>query len=183
MPERSVLDIKLDRFFELLDTDNDGGIRESDVVSLATTLSTAVGAQDPATEARLHAALGAIWSTDLKAMDTDGNGAIDAGEYRLGVRRSLQTDPHGFLGRMGTLMQAWTTLCDTDGDGVISRDEYAAMYGNTFGVPRQSLDEAFTKLDRDGDGVLSREEINAAVLDYFTSDDPNAPGNWIFGPA
>ncbi|MER6254189.1 EF-hand domain-containing protein [Streptomyces sp. NPDC001584] len=183
MPERTILDTKLDRFFGMLDADDDGGIRESDVVSLATKLNAAVGADDPATLARLRDALGAVWSRDLKAMDTDGNGAIDAEEYRVGVRRSLETDADGFLGRMGTLMQEWTTLCDTDGNGVLDREEYAAMYGKTFGVPRQKLDEAFSKLDLNGDGVLSRDEISAAALQYFTSEEPDAPGNWLFGSA
>ncbi|MFA7763470.1 hypothetical protein [Streptomyces sp. NRRL S-448] len=81
-------------------------------------------------------------------MDTGGNGAVDAEEHRVGVRRSLETDADGFLGRMGTLMQEWTTLCDTDGNGVLSRDE-----------------------------------ISAAVLEYFTSEEPRSPGNWPFGSA
>ncbi|MFC9295666.1 hypothetical protein ACFTWH_15175 [Streptomyces sp. NPDC057011] len=51
------------------------------------------------------------------------------------------------------------------------------------GVPRKELDEAFSELDRNGDEVLSREEISTAVLEYFTSEEPDAPGNWLFGSA
>ncbi|MFI9000530.1 hypothetical protein [Streptomyces sp. NPDC053541] len=43
------------------------------------------------------------------------------------------------------------------------------------------MHEAFRHLDRDGDGTLTRAEVRTAVIEYFTSPDPNAPGNWYFG--
>jgi Ca2+-binding EF-hand superfamily protein len=42
--------------------------------------------------------------------------------------------------------------------------------------------DAFRRLDLDRDGYLSREEIFQNMKEYYFTDDPNAPGNWFFGP-
>ena len=36
--------------------------------------------------------------------------------------------------------------------------------------------------DRDGDGYLVREELLQNVEEFYGSDDPGAPGNWLVGP-
>ncbi len=41
--------------------------------------------------------------------------------------------------------------------------------------------EAFSHLDGDGDGLLSAEEFTRAVIEFWSSTDPNAPGNWLMG--
>ena len=41
---------------------------------------------------------------------------------------------------------------------------------------------AIRALDRNGDGVLDQEEVQQALREFYTSDDPQAPGNLIFGP-
>ncbi len=40
----------------------------------------------------------------------------------------------------------------------------------------------FQRLDHDADGKLRQEEIRAAAVEYFTSEDPDADGNWLYGP-
>src|SRR4051794_12968434 len=42
-------------------------------------------------------------------------------------------------------------------------------------------DEAFRHLDQDGDGYLSADEFITAIVEYWSSDDPDAPGNWAMG--
>ena len=43
-------------------------------------------------------------------------------------------------------------------------------------------DETFAKLDTDGDGHLSGDEWEQLFLDFFPSDDADAPGSWLWGP-
>jgi hypothetical protein len=38
------------------------------------------------------------------------------------------------------------------------------------------------KIDRNYDGLLSKEEFLPLLEEFYYSDDPNAPGNGIFGP-
>src|SRR4051794_36073404 len=42
-------------------------------------------------------------------------------------------------------------------------------------------DEAFRHLDQDGDGYLSADEFITAIVEYWSSDDPDGPGNWAMG--
>ncbi|MFF8954425.1 EF-hand domain-containing protein [Streptomyces sp. NPDC014894] len=180
--ERTVLDTKLDRSFDMLDTDGDGRIRAADLVCLAGRLGTAFGAGAPDAVGRLQHAFTVLWETDLQHMDADGNGAIDREEWRAGVRRAVAADREGFLDRMGAMLRVWLELCDTDADGRITRAEYTTMYGATLGLPSGPLNEAFTTLDIDGDGHLDGDELRAAVEEFYTSEATDTPGNWLFGP-
>ncbi|MCC0100603.1 hypothetical protein K7B10_38750 [Streptomyces flavotricini] len=64
-----------------------------------------------------------------------------------------------------------------DDDGLIGLDAYLPLSQAIGGVPAQQMKEAFHRLHRDGDGTLDPVEIAAAVVEFFTSDDPNTPGN------
>ncbi|MBV9010519.1 MAG: hypothetical protein JO272_00480 [Pseudonocardiales bacterium] len=37
-------------------------------------------------------------------------------------------------------------------------------------------------MDADGDGQLSAEEFTRAAIEFWSSTDPDAPGNWWMGP-
>lgn len=69
---------------------------------------------------------------------------------------------------------------DTNHDNYISLDEYVDLF-MAYRIEIRFSARSFTKLDLNHDDLLSREEIQSAVREYFRSDDPNAPGNWLFG--
>ncbi|MGW6686867.1 hypothetical protein [Streptomyces sp. NPDC054961] len=79
---------------------------------------------------------------------------------------------------------AWLALTDVDDDGLIGLDEYLRLSQAIGGVPAQRMEEAFRRLDRDGDGggTWDPAEIDAAVVGFFTSEDPNAPGQLALRP-
>ena len=37
-------------------------------------------------------------------------------------------------------------------------------------------------MDRNRDGLLDANEVQNAIREFYTSDNPQAPGNLIFGP-
>ncbi|MBV9140846.1 MAG: hypothetical protein JO115_08000 [Pseudonocardiales bacterium] len=49
------------------------------------------------------------------------------------------------------------------------------------GLTEAEANEAFAHLDTDGDGLLSAEEFIRATIEYWSSTDPDAPGNWWMG--
>jgi len=169
--------------FEMMNTRNDGQLTESQLLGLTSRLAVAFGrtAESRKTE-RLNEALRVIWDRHLRHMDYDGNGQIDPEEYERGIREAGAGDREAFLSAITEMVAAWLDICDVDGNGGIDVDEYAQMYGSTFGTPRAQLEEAFRQLDLDGNGVLDPDEIQAAVREFFTSEDPEAPGNHLFGP-
>ncbi|MBB5914783.1 Ca2+-binding EF-hand superfamily protein [Nocardia transvalensis] len=178
-----VLSRKLDRIFRFLDADGDGELRPEDVTVLAARLAGAFDAPGdrPKIDA-LERALAEIVRTDVMPMDADGNGGVDIREFGAGFRHAIDNGPEAMLSRFDVMVDAWMNLADSNGDGVIDQAEFTRMYTMTLGVPADDLAIAFAKLDRDGNGTLDREEIRTATREYYTSDDPAAPGNWLFGP-
>jgi Ca2+-binding EF-hand superfamily protein len=51
-----------------------------------------------------------------------------------------------------------------------------------FNTPVSEISAAFNRIDTDGDGTLSTQELVAAIRAYYIGTDPEAPGNWLFGP-
>lgn len=70
-------------------------------------------------------------------------------------------------------MAGWK-LADTDGDGFISREEFAAMPRLTTLEEDKRL-ALFTRLDKDGDGKLSQEEIRRMMRPQDGNQGPPMP--------
>ena len=71
-------------------------------------------------------------------------------------------------------------LFDQDKNGIISLDEYVDMF-TVYHIDMKYSAKSFLKLDTNHDDCISKVELFNAVTDFFISDDPDAPGNWIFG--
>ena len=69
---------------------------------------------------------------------------------------------------------------DFNKDGVISINEYVDMF-MAYHIPIKYSAKAFIKLDRDGDEEVTKDELLTATDEFFKSNDPKAPGNWLFG--
>ncbi|WP_199547910.1 EF-hand domain-containing protein [Streptomyces sp. N35] len=178
-----VLSAKLHRMFTMLDADGDGLMSEEDLPRLADRLREGFGrAGETVRTDRLRALLAAIWDHHLARADEDGDGRIDAATYDRAVRHAVATRRSELLADFSAMVTAWLDLCDLDGNGLIDRDEYRLMLRVAFDAPHEASDAAFDRLDADGNGTLEPEEVQAAVEDYFTSNDGDAPGNWLFGP-
>jgi Ca2+-binding EF-hand superfamily protein len=72
-------------------------------------------------------------------------------------------------------------VIDADGDGSIGPSEYRDLL-SSVDIDAPVADEAFARLDGDGDGRLSEAEFTALYLDFYRSNDPEAPGSWLWGP-
>ncbi|KAG8304497.1 Non-specific lipid-transfer protein [Homalodisca vitripennis] len=71
-------------------------------------------------------------------------------------------------------------LEDTSGDGAIDEEEFA-MICSSYNVPEQNARDAFRKFSRNGTLEITREKFGELWVEYFASEDPSAPGNFIFG--
>jgi len=72
-------------------------------------------------------------------------------------------------------------ILDADNDGVISEEEYLQFF-RAFRGEEENGHRAFQKLDENDDGRLTRQEFLEAVTQFHLSDEPDARGNWLFGP-
>ncbi|MDQ1033932.1 Ca2+-binding EF-hand superfamily protein [Streptomyces sp. V3I8] len=123
-----------------------------------------------------------FWDRYL-AQRSAADGTLTGEGFSSAIASALDTDREAFLADIGNVSRCWYAMADTNGDHVIQRDEYTKMYGSLFPLlTAEELATGFAKMDRDGNGVISHEEIRAASLEYWTSNDPEARGNWLFGP-
>ncbi|MGW5399612.1 EF-hand domain-containing protein [Streptomyces sp. NPDC003952] len=177
-----VLDVKLGRAFALLDADADGDLREEDLLALSDRLAGAFDSSGDAVKiTRLRQAFTQLWIHDLSTMDADRDGILDRAEFIAGMKKAVANDREGILERLNVMVDAWMDIADTDGNGRIDEAEFHTMYIKSLGASPVDLTVAFAKLDTDGDGHLDRDEIRRATEEYYTSEDPQAPGNWLFG--
>lgn len=69
---------------------------------------------------------------------------------------------------------------DQNHDGFISKEEYGDFY-TIFGIDKQHFESSFNKLDNSKTGRFNRYDLLSAVEEYFTADNEENPGNWVFG--
>ena len=114
-----------------------------------------------------------LWA-GLRAADSDGDGRVTLDEA-LAFRESFTPEA------VVTFAQAVFPVLDADGDGAIGLDEYRTLL-TTSKIDPAVADDVFPKLDRDGDGRFTLPEFEQLYLDYFLSDDSDAPGSLMWGP-
>lgn len=91
-------------------------------------------------------------------------------------------DPTVRESTLGALADTFFSVADEDGDGRLDAEEFwAFQHGHFPDLTRTALAEAFGHLDADGDGYLTRDQFTSVIVEYWTSRDPAAPGNWWLG--
>lgn len=70
---------------------------------------------------------------------------------------------------------------DHDEDGKICAEEWGEFL-SVFNVSPVYAPMVFPSLDSDSSGFLSKAEVKSLFHDFLYSDDPNTPGNQMFGP-
>ncbi|MFG2072531.1 Ca2+-binding protein, EF-hand superfamily [Nonomuraea maritima] len=176
-----LLDHKLDRAFAHIDVGGVGVVEREDLLGLGARILIGFGESPTSvTGASLVDSFDAIWSTLAEALGRDGDSGITCSDFRTAMTAAFVTgDRYEPVFRPATVAVA--ELCDDDRDGEIGPKEFRTLL-SAFGVAYDDVDEAFDRLDQAGRGVLTPDDLVAAAHDYYRSDDPHAPGNWLFGP-
>jgi Ca2+-binding EF-hand superfamily protein len=91
----------------------------------------------------------------LRMMDTDGDGRVSEAEFKP-PRRGPGSE---------RLQQA-----DSNDDGMVSREEHAAMMAERQQQMQARAEAMFAAADADGDGALSQEEMQRAAFQRLDAD-------------
>ncbi|MGX2993206.1 EF-hand domain-containing protein [Streptomyces sp. JNUCC 64] len=175
-----VLANKIDWSYLHIDFDRNGLIERQDLLGLAAQLLLTFA--EPSSTPRgqsLMDAFDRFWDTLSDHCDIDRDGRITPAEYRNGMLAAF-VDGDLFDAVFHPAAAALAIVADTDGDGAIDRAEFQAME-TVLGVPETESGTAFDRLDVNADGALDVPEYLTAVREYYTSTDPDAPGNWLYG--
>lgn len=169
--------VKLRAMFDAFDANGDGYLQEEDFHALAARwgrlprVTAEAGLAD-----RVRSVMLGWWQQLAAAVDTDRDGRID------------MDDLLAMVDRLGDMREAVTATADTvfdavdeDGDGRISRGEHRRLIDVWHGR-EVAVGTTFEVLDRDADGCLSRSEFAELWVQFWISDDPTEPGNYMCGP-
>ncbi|MEW9556207.1 EF-hand domain-containing protein [Nonomuraea sp. NPDC050783] len=175
-----ILSRKFDKRFTLFDADGDGVLTKDDFEASAVRFLAAFGlAPDSAKGRDVLAAYASMWNALIHSADDDSDGQLTRDEF-ISYLAGQEFRTHGYAVTAGRIAESILTVCDTDGDGRISYEEFAAIPGISA-LPDDERREVFDRLDTDASGHLDISEIHAAQRDFYRSTNPDAPGNLIFG--
>ncbi len=166
---------KLDRAFDLIDAHSNGEIARDDLLNLGSRLVLSFG-QTPNSPKGKEVLDGwdALWSEVSK-----GEEALSPAEFRTAmVAAYIEGDR--FDDTFLPLAQSVARLADADGDGKVNAADFRTLQ-TAFGTSDQDSERAFQTLARTRES-LTCDELVQAVREYYTSPDPAAPGNTLFGP-
>jgi len=122
----------------------------------------------------------AAWEHVQQVADRDKDNRVSLPEFLESYDLTL-SDENTYNQLVTEYGKSLLALWDRDGDVRLSGEEYVALFG-CYGVGEETAREAFWHLDRDGNGYLSLDELMKAAQEFYLSDGPDAPGNWIAGP-
>lgn len=173
---------KYHQWFLSADVDGDNVITRNDMIQFADRFFTHRGVRGDSSGAqRLRDQMEEFWVNVLAPFDHNGDGQVDADEVTAGCERAL-VNREDYSKQIEPITELYFQLTDGDGDGKIDLKEFQQVFMAVGRGSDADCAEVFRRLDTDGSGTLSRREFHRAVEDFFYSDDPNAPGNQLFGP-
>jgi len=179
---------KIERLFTALDRDADGLLEGGDFSAVASKLAFArkVDVQSDTYKELLAVQMG-WWENIRRAAQKDFNARVSLDEWTAfwsawldTVADEAGTDQQAALEAMKDSAIATFNLIDTDCDGRVTPSEYET-WSRSFCLEYDARTN-FRRLDRNQDGVLTSDEVVNLLKEFFLTNDPEAPGNHLYGP-
>jgi Ca2+-binding EF-hand superfamily protein len=173
---------KARRMFQIYDADDDGIITLEDYLRWVNDVARRRGWDEDAPDyRRLRSNAISRWTALQKHADDDTNERVTLAEYLFWTQRRLEeAEASGDF----DAYQQWATdlfhFFDRENDGRVSLEEYRAVV-EEYDTDSDSAEEKFRQLDADGDGYIMRDEMTQLLVDFWTSDDPDAAATYALG--
>lgn len=119
-----------------------------------------------------------IWAGLQNSADVDNDGEVSKEEW-IALWDKYSKDPSSAQEWQKLYSKFIFQLEDASNDGAIDVDEFVSVYVS-LGLDRQESVESFEKIAR-GKSSVSWEQFQELWREYFTTEDKEAPGNFIFG--
>jgi Ca2+-binding EF-hand superfamily protein len=172
---------KFERFFYILDFDRNGVIEKDDFVAIAENLCILWGLKEGDEEYnKVQIRFSEGWDKFNHYVNNDTGKASWEDWKRFAETVMIDSDEKTFNTYVEELCGELFDNFDTDRDGYISLEEFIDLFV-AHRIEVRFAAKSFRNLDKSKDGQISRGELLDAVKEFFRSDDPDAPGNWLFG--
>ena len=171
---------KLTRLFNWHDSNGNGYLEVEDYQQMVKNLGEIMGWGPGMPEYdELYMRFMFAWSGLLTFGDRSGDNRVSLDEW-LEYMDTILGSPEGAERTINSTATIIADMLDVNRDGKISPEEYRLFY-RAYNIEEDLVSDVFPRLDTNGDGFLSRNEVYALVGDFYRSDDPKSPGNWIVG--
>ncbi len=172
---------KLPRLFAMYDSDTNGFIEQEDFVRLTQAFAR-VRAWQPGTEEydALETRLLSRWQKMVQFADANRDERVSLPEWLAYVDDMLGSED-AYEAEVRKIASTVFSVFDRDGDGKLTAEEYRESY-EAMGLDKTLADDIFHRLDLNADGYISRSEHLTLIAQFFRSQNPQSPGNWVFGP-
>ncbi|MFW6359052.1 MAG: EF-hand domain-containing protein [Chroococcales cyanobacterium] len=172
---------KLMKLFCLYDTNNDGAIVRQDFEKIVKKLADFKGWG--LRSSKYHILNGKYmqeWKSLEKQADASHNHQVNLEEWFNHYDRLL-SDETKYQEEVKTRSELIFEVFDTDQDEKLTQSDWAELL-RVYNVSVIYAPLIFPKLDITQDDFLSKEEVLQLFDDFYYSDDPERPANWMFGP-
>ncbi|MBI3925715.1 MAG: hypothetical protein HY319_09260 [Armatimonadetes bacterium] len=172
---------KLKKLFQILDANGNGVITYGDYEEVLDNLCQARGWRPFSREYDdLRRALTGYWEALQQLADMNRDCAITLDEwYRrwFEVYKGLTEEdlPDWFWSYSDRLLDA----IDFDDDGEISGEDYESFL--KAHKIQEDITPTLERLGLSGRSHVTRERMRSFVAQFYLSDDPDAPGSWLYG--
>ncbi len=181
MPLTTFQKRKLATMFAALDINHDGVIELLDYTRRVGAIAHLKGwMPDSDLYARNFAFALAEWGNLAESADSNQDGRVTLEEF-LRYGEAFLDDRDAVRAYARGDVQLIFDAMDADGDGRITMDEYRA-YLQACGADDTIAQAFFAHADLDEDGRVTRAELSHAVEEFLLSQNPDAAGNYLFGP-
>jgi len=120
-----------------------------------------------------------VWLGLKDKADADNDGQVTREEW-CKMWEEYSKNPSNTLEWQVQFRDFMFDLEDTSGDGSIDVDEFTTVC-SSYHISKQDAEEAFAKFSANGTVEIDRNKFAELWIEYFQSEDPAAPGNYIFG--
>ncbi|MEO9869116.1 EF-hand domain-containing protein [Ekhidna sp.] len=172
---------KLERFFYILDFDRNGIIEKEDFIGIAENLCILWGIKEENEKyKKIVSGFEDSWNRfNFFVNNNDGRANWDHWIH-FAEEMIINGDENLFNEYVENYVGELFDNFDMDKDGYINLDEFIDLFV-AYRIEVRFAAKAFRKLDLNHDDLISRGELIKAVKEFFRSEDPDAPGNWLFG--
>ncbi len=173
---------KAAHYFDLIDEDSNGLIEPADFQRRADRLAEAFGVTDEAERDRLRRRLSLWWEHLATLADANDDGRITREEWemyweRFKVAVSMGSNRKS-IGKLVRVARHTFRAIDRSGSGRITEEEFSSWL-EAWDIDQHEM--VFRRLDRDDKGYLVEEDLTEATKEFYLSNDPDAPGNVLYG--